>query len=268
MSWRIKLLFFVILFSAVSAAYSYLDDWKTQESEHFVIKYHPDVDANWAAEALRKAEESYDKIAYQIGYSRYVNFWTWENRVQILVFPDQTSFSAETGQPPWAKGFAVRESKVLETKTIVTYRQEEDFLNGLLPHEVCHLIVKDFLGDKATIPLWFDEGVAQLQEEGKPEKAEAMMRQLVAQGIHIPLGDLIAHDIRQEKDADRVILFYAQSINTLDFLIKKYGLEDFQDLCRLLKEGKSFEEALPSAYNGNIQSVEDLQEKWLSYMKN
>ena len=268
MSWRIKFLFFVMLFFAAIPVYSFFDNWKTEESEHFVVKYHPEVDADWAANALRKAEESYDKIAYQVGYSRYVNFWTWDNRVQILVFPDQSRFSAETGQPPWAKGFAVRESDVLESKTIVTYQQESEFLDGLLPHEVCHLIVKDYLGDKATIPLWFDEGIAQLQEAGKPEKAELMMRQLVAQGIHIPVVDLINHDIRKEKDANRVILFYAESINILDFLIKKYGSEDFQDLCRLFKEGKSFEEALPSAYNGNILSVGDLQEKWLSYMKN
>lgn len=55
--------------------------------------------AAFGAGSFFRAEEYYHKIAYQIGYARYGNFWTWNDRVRIIVYPDQKVFMMETQQP-------------------------------------------------------------------------------------------------------------------------------------------------------------------------
>ena len=104
------------------------------------------------------------------------------------------------------------------------------------------------------LPLWFEEGVAQLQEASKSEIAHQICRALVLQQRQIPLATLMVWDIRQEKDPNKVKVFYAQSLSVVEFLLKNYGSVAFGDLCRNLKNGKTFEEALRGAYTNNINT--------------
>ena len=138
-----------------------------------------------AKKVLRKAEEYYKKIGSQIGYARYSDFWTWDERVKIIMYHDQIEFMKETGHPNWLSGYSSRDEYLLHSKVIVTYKQEADFFTGFLPHEISHLILGDFL-HPYRVPLWFDEGVAQLQEINKSAMSNSMMKVLVRKGQHIP----------------------------------------------------------------------------------
>ena len=134
---------------------------------HFIVWYSSDESSSWARSILRAAEAYYRRIADNINYSRYRNFWTWDERVNIVVYQSKETFLKMTNQPAWSIGGAFREETLLKTKMIVTFKQEEGFFDGILPHEISHLILGDFIGFEKTIPLWFNEGVAQLQERRK-----------------------------------------------------------------------------------------------------
>ncbi len=242
-----------------------LNQWYQIKGEHFVVYAANREREAIVRDVLRSAEEYYDKIARQIGYARYGNFWTWDERVKIIIFPDQLSFSVTTNQPVWSKGYAMRDSKLFESRVIVTFEQEENFLAGVLPHEIGHLILKDYVGFNRPIPLWFDEGVAQLQEK-TDERAQRVLAYLAQKGDHIPFELLNRIDIRQETDGQKVGIFYAQSRLILEFLIKQYGQGAFQRLCHDLKDGRPFEEALKNAYSPSIDSMKTLEQKWVSYM--
>jgi hypothetical protein len=242
-----------------------LSEWRQIKGEHFVVYVLIKEDEAAGRDVLRAAEDYYDKIARQIGYARYGNFWTWEERVKIIIFPDQVSFSVTTDQPVWSKGYAVRDSRLFESRAIVTFRQEEGFLNSVLPHEIGHLILRDFIGFDRSIPLWFDEGVAQLQEAPNAD-AEAGMAMIVKNREYVPFELLGRIDIRLEKDSRKVAIFYAQSRFVLEFLIKTYGQEAFQRLCHALKEGKGFSEALKNAYAPSLDSMQSLEAKWVQHM--
>ena len=237
-----------------------------ERGEHFVVLYDFKEDQGQARRVLRAAETDYKKIASQIGYSRYSDFWMWDERVKIIIFKDQETFISQTGQPPWSRGYAARDSELFQSRIIVTYRQEEDFLEGLLPHEISHLVLRDFIGFDRTIPIWFDEGIAQLQEANKTVIANRLMRKLIPQENYIPLDTLLSWDIREEKDQWKVILFYAQSLCVVDFLIRQYGSRAVGDLCRNLEAGDGFPEALRKAYPSSIDSVKKLEERWVRYM--
>lgn len=255
-------------------------EWGRLKGKHFVIYYGPPQDRTIALKLLHRAEKYYRSIGAQIGYTRYSRFWTWDNRVKIIMFPDQQSFVVNTGRPDWAKGYVDRDAHLFQSRTIVTYKQEHEFFDGVLPHEISHLVLHDFITSPSfpaiitennpvqhrAISLWFDEGVAQLQEREKSAIADQMMRILMKRGQYIDFHYLSQWDIRKERDVFKIKVFYAQSLSVIEFLIKTYGSAAFGRLCRNLKDGKTFEEALRHAYTNRIDTLSDLEEKWVRYM--
>ena len=250
-----------------NSAYSDVEKgaWQELKDKHFVVYYQDKDDYDVAKILLREAEAYYQKIGAQIGYTRYADFWTWEDRAKILLFHSQKSFVETTGQPPWTGGYADRDTYLFNSRVIVTYKQEQKFLDGLLPHEISHLILRDYISDH-QIPMWFDEGVAQLQEPAKKEVADRIMRTLVGKGAYIPFAILMVWDIRREKDTQKVQTFYAQSLSVVEFLVETYGGDSFSRLCRYLRDGKEFEDALKAAYSNTLPSIEDLEHKWVTRM--
>jgi hypothetical protein len=237
-------------------------EWQEIQGKHFVVHYADKDDQESAKKLLSKAERYYNTIGARLGYTRYAKFWTWDERVKIILFPDQKSFVLSTGQPLWATGYTDRDAYLLNARSIVTYKQEHAFYDGLLPHEISHLILHDFIQRKEAIPLWFDEGVAQLAEEHKSEVARQIMFILVGREQHIPIETLMVWDIRQEKDPHKVKIFYAQSLSMVEFLVDHYGNAAFSRLCRNLRDGKPFAESLQNAYSNQINSLMDFQDKW------
>lgn len=273
MKFKAVFIFLFLFFFNLMALRVYSQDppsWIEKKDKHFLILYTRQSDEDWARETLQRAEEYYRKIADQIGYARYQDFWTWEDRVKIYIYPNEEIFHAITGQPTWSKGSAGRRHEGTQlSRFILTYKQEDGFLDGLLPHEISHLILRDYLAKELShIPIWFDEAVAQLQEQDKAAMVERIMQGIVRKKLQYPLSFLITRDIRQETDPRKVAIFYAQSVSVIDFLIKKYGASGFADMCQFMREGKSLEQSMIMAYRPAIDSWEELEKKWLAYLNN
>ncbi len=162
--WKLFFLFTVVLFSSNAQAAGIelnTKDWKIIKDVHFEI-YYPIADSGEMPRIiLRKAEESYSKIAERIGYARYRNFWTWDERVKIVYYSTQEAYVASTGQPAWSKGLSFSHFSPMPLRMIVSFQGQDNFVEAILPHEISHLILHDYIGPKRMIPLWFDEGVAQ-----------------------------------------------------------------------------------------------------------
>lgn len=242
-------------------------EWQYRKGTHFIIQYADGISDTLASDTLREAERFYNTLTRQIGYTRYHKFWTWDQRVKIVLYADQESYVRETGLPAWSGGGATQYHRQLRSRAIVSYRQERDFLRKILPHEISHLILADFFGSK-PVPLWFNEGVAQLQEFGKVEEARQLIGKVARLGYVIPLEALLQMDVRYQDNQGVVLVFYAQSVSVVDFLIRQYGNRRFQHLCRLMREGRPFERALTKAYTGIFDSLAELEEKWLYSVKN
>ena len=234
-------------------------DWKEEKGDHFIVYYRQDGAA--AKEVLRKSEFCYNKVASDLGYARYSNFWQWDKRVKIYLHASLEDFQKATGQPQWSHGMAS-----YFDKTIHSFETNDHFLNGVLPHEITHLIFRDFVGLKSQVPLWMDEGVAQWEEDEKRQQALQVMPKMVATGDTYTLETLTTMDVRRETVPAAVGMFYLQSISVIDFLITKYGPSAFTVFCRELRDGKPFEVALRSAYPSTVRSVEELDDKWRTYV--
>jgi hypothetical protein len=264
----------IFLFFAVSANAHAIDSsfepqgWLKFEGDHFVVLYEPGDDQDMANDVLNRAEDYYSSIADDIGYSRYHKFWTWKDRVKIILFHDRGDYVQKTGQPPWSQGYASLHSELFRSRVIVSYRDQPDFLQVILPHEITHLILHDFMGFERPIPRFFDEGVAQMEQKDDSLSHMDVLAHLITGGKIIPLSDLLAYDLAAHKnDARSISIFYVESLYIVDFLVKTYGKSAFQEMCRRLRDGDGFEQALKSSYYPTLDSMQTLQEKWFDYVK-
>ena len=64
------------------------------------------------------------------------------------------------------------------------------------------------------------------------------------------------------QDEDAVRYFYMQSVSLVDFMIRRHGAQSFTVFCRGLKDGKTLDAALKSAYPNSIGDLKELEEKW------
>lgn len=281
-----KILFWGILFGIVFGSGLRVDaddkfDWKELKGTHFIVYFTGEE--SFARDVLNSAERYYTRIAADLGYARYQDFWTWEKRCRIYVYPDHDSFLKSTGGAEWSHGLAE-----YNTKTIVSYAWHEGFLDSLLPHEIAHLIFRNFIGFKGEVPLWLDEGVAQWEEEAKRPQMKAMIRELYNSESLLTIKDMMKLDIRRLKDKEGVHVraaltkdgspgvvflgndnlintYYLQAVSMVGFLIEKYGGESFTAFCRELRDGETLEEALKSAYT-TITTTAEFEKRWKEYL--
>jgi hypothetical protein len=259
-------------------------DWKEFKGEHFLVYFCQDESA--AKNVLDSAEVYYRDIASELGYPRYSEFWTWEKRVKIYIYPEHSAYIKATGQPEWSQGLAD-----YKKKQIISYAWSKGFLESLLPHEMAHLIFRDFVGFKGQIPLWLDEGVAQWAEKDKRKQIEGLVKDLYLNNSLVSLEDMIKLDVRRVKDKEKVFIrsirtkegergvlflsaenlvntYYIQAVSLVEFLVKRYGADNFANFCRQLRDGKDLEEALTFAYPTSVRSINELEDRWRGFLAN
>lgn len=235
-------------------------DWKEIKGDHFIVYYL--ADEPFAKQVAHNSEIYYNQIADDLGYPRYSNFWQWDKRAKVYIHETAESFRKATGEAEWSHGVAI-----YLKKEIHSFTASEGFLDGILPHEITHLIFRDFVGYKdVEVPIWLDEGVAQWEEPKKRQVAKQTAKWLIHHGKDLPVQDLTTTNVRALTDGERVTFYYMQSVSIVDFLITKFGARAFTDFCRALRDGKNFDEALKSSF-GSIGNLAELDIAWRKYVQ-
>ena len=135
-----------------------------------------------------------------------------------------------------------------------------------MPHEITHLIFRDYVGQR-NIPIWIDEGVAQWEEKGKRSVVKRKMKQLMEAHEPISMERMMALNIGIVENEAIVELYYVEAVSLVDFLITKYGADNFIFFCRQLRDDKDVNEALRFAYPLSIRNIDELEAKWLEYLQ-
>ncbi len=236
------------------------EEWSELRSTHFII-YYKDGLGDFAEKVVNKAERLYDEIADYLGFRRY-NFWLWEERAKVYIYKDAQEYHSETGQPEWSAGCALTKEKIIKT-----YPLARNFLNTVLPHEIVHIIFREFVGcDNPNIPFWLDEGVAGYQEKSRRFTTRRIIKEAMRNNKFIGLEELANFNPHDESDKELVDIFYAEAISLVDYLIKQFGRDNFASFCRALRDKKTLSQALSFVYN--FQDTEKLYKAWHRYLKN
>ncbi len=239
-------------------SFVFSEDFSEKKSDHFIV-YYKDVPVEFVGTIIDYSERYYNELTQKLGFTRY-DYWTWDKRAKIYVYPDQETYLKETNQPSWSSGVAA-----YDQKTIWTFPRESGFFDSLLPHELGHIIFREVIGGR-DVPLWLEEGVASYLEQAKRFGSDKIVLDAIDNKSFIPLKELTqidAYALRQRPDIN---LFYAESVNVIIYLIDKFGPEAFNDFCKKLKGRKSLDDALAYAYF-DIRSLSHLAEMWEASLK-
>ena len=239
---------------------SLAEDWEEQSSNHFVV-YYKDAPADFINNVNESAEQYYSSITNELGFTRY-NGWLWENKATIYIYNDAQDYLNATKQPSWSAGLAA-----YREKKITTYIADAGFFDTILPHELGHIIFREFIGFRSDIPNWLDEGVASCQERARRFGSSKIVRRALAEKRFVPLTELEKVSIYSSKDKDFVELFYAEAASVVYFLLTNFNRRDFVDFCTALKKGKSFNEALHEGYP-RFENLDELNRQWLRFLEN
>ena len=78
---------------------------------------------------------------------------------------------------------------------------------------------------------------------------------------------LMRLDVRTVKNKGVAVIFYAQAVSVVGFMIEKYGSAGFRRFCGQLRDGKTINEALRFTYPEKICNVSLLEKEWYKYLK-
>ncbi len=278
-----RIIVFILFFLSFNSLLFAEDDFSRLKGTHFIVYYYPQH-LSFAQEVLSCAEKYYIDIARDLGYERYSKFWLWDKRVRIYIYPSHQSYLKASNMPNWSHGMADYTKKI-----IMGYFRGKGFLDSILPHEITHLMFRDFVGFTSFIPLWLDEGIAQWEEKSKRDAIEDIINDTFRKKTLLSLRDMMKMDIRNIKSTDKIYvrytndngiplvlimtgknlinLYYLEAVSLVGFLIEKYGNKRFTDFCRQLRDGKSIEEALRTSYANYFNTIEDLEREWKKYYR-
>lgn len=243
---------------------SYATAWQEITTTHFRILYQTAAthEAEQFLESVSTyAEHYYQHIALGLGISRVAKAdwrpWLGAHRCTIYLYADKHAYVESTGAPPWSAGLANTVQR-----TVWSFFGSETFLNAILPHELAHIIFREYVGIyNPRVPRWLDEGVADYAAIGRLENALARMPQVLQLGMELPLETLT--QLRMEHAAnDAVQVFYLQAATLVHFLLDTYGTASFLRLCDALRDGATIENALRQATHGELRTLGDLEEAW------
>ena len=234
-------------------------EWKEYKCQHFII-YHQEAPLDFVKNVEQMAEQYYSEITDNLGFTRYKG-WSWDNRAKIYIYDNAEDYIGDSRQAGWSHGAASPRDKEIRT-----FPSAHGFFDSTLPHEMGHIIFREFVGFKAEIPVWFEEGIAMYQEKAKRWGAHDAVRKALASGNFKSLDELSLTRLSSDTDIEVINLFYSESASVINFLIREYGQQRFVQFCRKIKDGNPFEWTLDSVYV-RFKNVEDLNDEWVKYLK-
>ena len=252
---RLAMIISVILLAIPARAEITSSLWQTEKSQHFII-YYQEAQPAFVDELINKAEDYYNSIVDELGYRRF-DFWSWDNRAKIFLYKNSEGFHTDTQRYSWAGAMVS-----VTTREIKTFVGQENFFDSILPHEMTHIIFREFIGRNVPLPLWIDEGVACSQEKSSLYGRLQVARELVSQNQYIKLDKL--SQISRLDDSVSPRVFYSEAASLIVFLIKSQGKDSFLVFSRALRDGKPWEDALLSTYN--FSNLEEAEKAWKEFL--
>jgi hypothetical protein len=249
----------VLMFWLVTVVGFSQDQWQERRTRHFII-YFKQVPSDFIDSVENAAENYYIDITRDLGFTRDAS-WVNENRVKIYIYNDKDDYVAGGGGKSWSHGTAF-----CDLREIRTFPSAHGFFDSTLPHELGHIIFREYIGPNITIPTWFEEGVAMFQEKGKRWGAHKVVKNAIEEKKFLTLMELFKVRLYNHTEKQLVELFYAESASVVYYIIEELGQHRFLRFCQRLRESEAFRNALPGAY-AQFRNIEDLNRNWLNYLE-
>jgi hypothetical protein len=160
----------------------------------------------------------------------------------------------------WIAGTAYPEYHVIQAVLPEGDRYE---VGRIVPHEISHQVLHQATRNPFNAPpVWLDEGLAVLNQEGGDEDYPALVHQAAEQGRLFSIPALISS---QPLDAADAALYYAESLSVVQFVIDHFGAEKIAVLIDAYREGVSHDDAALRALGVDLEELDRLWKASLGY---
>jgi hypothetical protein len=216
----------------------------TESTEHFVVRTRNAVLAKLVA---AEAESSLRRICRELlggqEYPHSVDIYVWADRADYLA-------NAPASAPEWSGGsFTILYEGDFPTRRIDLTQLDPEgrldavMLDRILPHEMCHLVVREFFGDRPC-PLAVNEGLAMLAEaEVDNERVILAGKALMGQN-RISVEKLL---VAEPTGMSSKEVFYAESFSFLDYVHSRLTRRQFKAFLEYVKSDCPVGEAIQRA---------------------
>lgn len=177
--------------------------------------------------------------------------------VRVLLAKNEEEFRRTAGRPPeWAAAVALPDAGTLVVRLDAIGPARGTDASGVLRHELVHLLLPGRVGG-VDVPLWFEEGLAQVVGGRLLRIDREMLPVTAAAGRLLPLRSLTR---RFPVDATAAALAYAEGESAVSFLLEQTDLPSFLDRIR---DRGSFDAALATVDGLDADSFEAKWREWL-----
>ncbi len=222
--------------------------WRERRSEHLIVRWYEGSD-KFGEEIFRLAQDALER---QI---RALSIVPERPLVLVIYATEEDFFAWHSYRTEWIGGQAFPDYGV--AAQIIPPDSKPDWIYDVIPHEINHLLVAPYMATPlGTTPTWIEEGLAQYFEQSSTFTEHYRLKQAAKQGRVLPLG-VMRNPPGQDKE--EALLWYAQALGMVEYLIDHYGEERLQSYMRLLHQGRPATRAFTEAFG---ESEEAFYARW------
>jgi hypothetical protein len=181
--------------------------------------------------------------------------------VTVVLARTDADFRREApGAPSWAAAVARAREATLVVRLSALGPTVGTSETAVLRHELVHLVLPERIGWGASVPRWFEEGLAEVVG-GRLFRIDSQTLPLTAAaGRLIPLSKLGRSFPESPSGA---ALAYAQGESAVEFLLDREGRDGLMALLDRLREGDRFDAALEAVYGLTQAKLEKEWKDWI-----
>ncbi len=233
----------------------YVDDrfaWQSLDGN--VVRVHwVKGDQAFGKRALKIGDDAVAATAKLLGV-------TESDPIDFFIYADQQSFYDALG-PGTRENVGGQAHPDIRTLFALITPDEinASWVETVVPHELTHVVFQTAVDNPYhDPPHWLNEGLAVYLSAGYADSDRSQVRQATADGSIIPLDGLAgAFPTTQQ----RFFLAYAESVSTVDRIVRVYGRDALVKLIRSYASGVSDDDAFKAALG---RDVAGFQADWLA----
>lgn len=237
-----------------------LDEYETLETEHFLIRYDPQLDAVLARYAAQRLEEVYPEVCERMGYEP-------EGKSLFEIFNRAKNtdghgwFSARMVGLPKVHTIGACAGKMVALTSPSSVQKRFNWAR-VLKHEFVHVV--NLQQTNFNVPHWFTEALAVLLEDTpRSHTWNAMLARRVPAGEVFNLDSINRGFIRPHSSEDWQMA-YCQAEIYAEYMLDTYGDDAIAKMLACYRDNLNTRDALQRSFN---VSQEEFEKGYTAYLQ-
>jgi peptidase MA superfamily protein len=222
-------------------------NWKVRAGDIVRVHWYQGSDA-FGQRALAIGDKAIRDTSQLLGV-------TETESVDFFVYADQQAFYQALGPGTRENVGGQANAEIRTLFALITPDQiDADWVGIVIRHELTHLVFNTAADNPYHFPpRWLNEGLAVYLSQGYDAVDRSQVTSAARDGTLIPL-DALAGDFPTSRD--RFFLAYAESVSSIDYLVRTYGRDVLVTLIKSYASGVTDDEALTAALGVDVASFD------------